>query len=264
MSYENILFDIADGRATLTLNRPDSLNSLNVAMMQEIRDAIGAIDVDQNARVLVLKGAGRGFCSGADLAKGSGANNGDGPFDAGLVLELQINPLMRLLADVRVPVVAAVHGAAAGVGCALALAADFVVAARSSYFLMAFAKVGLAPDGGATWILPRLVGVARAAEMLMLGERIPAAKASEWGMIYKVADDDQLIAETDALASRLASGPTVAYGLVRRALHAGLSSSYGQALTLERENQRVAGLTEDFAEGVRAFREKRPAVFRGR
>jgi len=264
LPYESITFVNDDGKATLTLNRPDALNALNVGMLREVRDAVATIEPGDGTRVLILKGAGRSFCAGADVAKGTGANTDDGPFDAGRILEDQINPLIETLADLPVPIVSAVNGAAAGAGCSLALAADFVVAARSSFFLMAFTKVGLVPDAGATWLLPRLVGQARALEMLMLADRIPAPTALDWGMIYKVVDDDQLAAACDQVAVRLAAGPTRAFALLRRALREGMQTTLPQNLLLERENQRIAGLSEDYTEGVAAFREKRPPRFRGR
>jgi 2-(1,2-epoxy-1,2-dihydrophenyl)acetyl-CoA isomerase len=264
LPYEAIEFVRHEGRATLTLNRPDSLNALNVGMLQEMRDALALIKPADGTRVLVLKGAGRAFCAGADIAKGTGANKGDGPYDAGLVLEEQVNPLIEALADLPVPVVAVVNGAAAGAGCSLALAADFVVAARSSYFFMAFSKVGLVPDAGATWLLPRLVGLPRAMEMLMLAERIPAATAYEWGMIHKVVDDAQLADEYEQLVARLALAPTTAFGMLRKALRSGLQSTLRESLQLERENQRISGLSEDHRESMAAFREKRQPKFQGR
>jgi 2-(1,2-epoxy-1,2-dihydrophenyl)acetyl-CoA isomerase len=263
LTYESIIFERENGKAILTLNRPAALNALNVGMLVEMRDAIGSIREGSEVRVLVIKGQGKSFCSGADIVSGTGSNADNAPPDGGRLLEQHINPLMEILAALPVPIVCAVSGAAAGAGCSLALAADFVVAARSAFFLMAFSKIGLVPDAGATWILPRLVGLARATEMLMLAERIPASKAEEWGLIHAVAEDDALNDAVDALANRLATGPTVAYGLLRQALRAGLQSSYSQSLDLERNNQRIAGLTNDFREGTSAFREKRPAVFTG-
>ena len=264
MPYEAITLDQKGGVATLTLNRPEALNALNIAMLSEIRQALAVLAEDKSVRVLVVRGAGRAFCSGADIAKGTGANRGDAPFDAGLILELQVNALMLELADFPAPIVAAVTGAAAGAGCALALAADLVVASDSAYFLLAFARVGLIPDAGATWMLPRLIGKARATEMMMLGERVGAAQAVAWGLIHKSVEDEALDKELEALAQRLASGPTVAYGLIRRGLHAGLQSSFAESLQGEREAQRVAGTTKDFAEGTAAFKEKRAPRFEGR
>jgi 2-(1,2-epoxy-1,2-dihydrophenyl)acetyl-CoA isomerase len=264
LSFESITFEQDGGKATLTLNRPDALNALNVGMLSEVRNALSVIQLGGQARVLVLKGAGRSFCAGADIAKGTGANTGGGPFDAGRILEDHVNPMIELLADLPIPIVSAVNGSAAGAGCSLALAADFVVAARSSFFLMAFTKVGLVPDAGATWLLPRLVGKARAVEMLMLAERVPAATAHEWGMVYKVVDDDQLASASDELANRLAAGPTRSFALLRKALRDGMQTTLAESLRLERENQRTAGLSEDYNEGVKAFREKRQARFQGR
>src|SRR5687768_13276849 len=190
--------------ASVTLNRPDSLNSLNASMVDELRKAVESLEAS-GARCLLITGEGRGFSSGADLAGGGGGL----PDDAGMALEKHFNPLVEALFALPVSVVAAVNGPAAGAGCSLALAADIVIAARSAYFLQAFVNVGLVPDAGATWLLPQLAGRARALEMMMLGERIPAEKALEWGMIARVVDDQDLAAESVALATRLAQGPTV-------------------------------------------------------
>lgn len=263
MTFETILLEEVDGVATLTLNRPNALNAMNAIMFEEISRAMESVSSSSGARVLVLRGAGRAFCSGADLAKGTGANSGDGPFDAGLVLEKYLNPLMEQLASFPLPVVAAVNGVAAGAGCALALSADLLVADKSAYFLMAFTKVGLVPDAGATWLLPRLVGLSRALEMLLLAERIPAVQAEEWGMIHRAVDSAEFENVVAALAGKLAAGPTRAYAMLRIAARQGLHQSYSDALKTERANQRAAGQTADFVEGVNAFREKRPTRFSG-
>jgi len=244
--------------ATITLARPDSLNALNAAMVDELRAAVESLS-ESGARCLLITGEGRGFSSGADLASGGGL-----PADAGLALEKHFNPLVEALFALPVPVVAAVNGPAAGAGCSLALAADFVVASRSAYFLQAFVNVGLIPDAGATWLLPQLAGRARAMEMMMLGERIPAEQAFEWGMIARLVEDDELAAEAVALATRLAQGPTVALGLIRKLARNASQLPLSEALAAERLGQRRAGETEDFKAAVFAFLQKRQPRFDGR
>jgi 2-(1,2-epoxy-1,2-dihydrophenyl)acetyl-CoA isomerase len=244
--------------ATITLARPDSLNALNAAMVDELRAAVESLS-ESGARCLLITGEGRGFSSGADLASGGGL-----PADAGLALEKHFNPLVEALFALPIPVVAAVNGPAAGAGCSLALAADLVVASRSAYFLQAFVNVGLIPDAGATWLLPQLAGRARAMEMMMLGERIPAEQALEWGMIARLVDDDELAAEAVALATRLAQGPTVALGLIRKLARNASQLPLSEALAAERLGQRRAGETEDFKAAVFAFLQKRQPRFDGR
>jgi 2-(1,2-epoxy-1,2-dihydrophenyl)acetyl-CoA isomerase len=244
--------------ATLTLNRPDSLNALNAAMVDELRAAVESLP-GSGARCLLIAGEGRGFSSGADLASGGGL-----PDDAGMALEKHFNPLIEALFALDLPVVAAVNGPAAGAGCSLALAADIVIAARSAYFLQAFVNVGLVPDAGATWLLPQLAGRARAMEMMMLGERIPAERALEWGMIARVVEDGDLAEEAVALATNLAQGPTVALGLIRKLARGSAQLPLSDALAAERAAQREAGRTEDFQAAVFAFLQKRQPQFRGR
>lgn len=243
--------------ATVTLNRPDSLNALNAAMLGEIRAAVESL-ADRGARCLLLTGEGRGFSSGADLA------GGGLPDDVGAALEAHFNPLIEAIFALPIPVVAAVAGPCAGAGCSLALAADLVVAGRSAYFLQAFINIGLIPDAGATWLLPRLAGRARAMEMMMLGERIPAAQAESWGLINRVVDDDALASEAVALATRLAQGPTMAYGLLRRLARDAEQHGLTEALAAERVAQRDAGRTEDFKSAVTAFLQKQQPRFEGR
>jgi 2-(1,2-epoxy-1,2-dihydrophenyl)acetyl-CoA isomerase len=270
MAYEHILHEEQDGIATLTINRPQVLNGLSTKTVGEMIHAIDSVRDNGTARVLLMTGAGRGFSSGADL---SGGNAGAAPdssglpaglMDTGKVLESHFNPLLERLMDLPVPFVTAVNGPAAGAGASIALAGDIVIAARSAYFLQAFVNIGLVPDVGSTWILPRLAGRARAQAMMMLGEKVPAAQALDWGMIYKVVDDDALMTEAGALAARLAKGPTRAYALIRQGLRQCLDKPLSEGLMVERRNQRLAGLTEDFAEGVAAFLQKRPANFKGR
>ena len=262
MAWQTILFDVADGVAALTLNRPDRLNSFNAAMHEEVAAALGSVESDPAIRALFITGAGRGFCAGQDLNLKEAASGGD--FDAGAAIERYYNPLVRRLKALKKPVIAAVNGPAAGAGANLALACDIVIAARSASFLQAFCRIGLVPDTGGTWFLPRLAGSARAMALMLLGEPLPAATAAEWGLIWKVVDDDKLMAEARALASRLAQGPTVGLGLIKEALNRSLESSLDAQLDAERDLQRVAAKSADFREGVAAFLEKRPAKFTGR
>ena len=265
MSFEDIKLDIVDGVATLLLDRPDSVNALRHGTLAELIEALDHVR-HSSARALLITGAGRAFCSGADLspADGGAARHADTPRDGGMVLERYYNPIVERLAAFPMPVVVAVNGIAAGAGCSLALAADFVLAASSAQFLLAFAKIGLVPDVGLTWILPRLVGPARALRMMMLGERITARQAAEWGMIYDIVDDEHLMAEATALAARLAAGPTLAYALIRRGTRDALQSSLSETLRAEYEAQRQAAASEDYREGVAAFGAKRPPHFTGR
>lgn len=264
MAYEHILLEETDGVATLTINRPQMLNALHVGVIAEMIDAVDRLRDEGSARVLLMTGAGRGFSSGADLAGGgAGAERGSGPVDAGKVLETHFNPLLERLFALPIPFITAVNGPAAGAGCSYALAGDIVVAARSAYFLQAFVNIGLVPDVGSTWLLPRLAGKARAQAMMMLGERIPAETAEAWGMIWKCVDDDQLMPAAREIAAKLAKGPTRAYALIRQGIRDCLDTTLTEALMAERRNQRIAGRTGDFAEGVSAFLQKRSAEFKG-
>lgn len=258
-TYETILTQRRGDVLAITLNRPDRLNAAPPAMFDEIGAVLSNLG---GARAVLLAGVGRAFCSGADIAGGAldAADPGEATF---LALTEHYNPLMETLADLAVPVVSAVRGPAAGIGCSLALAADFCVASESAYFLQAFVNIGLVPDGGASWMLPRLVGRARATEMMMLGERIPAAKALEWGMIHRVVADAELDGEAFALAERLAAGPTVALGLIRQGLQSGFTCDYSAAMEREAQNQRRARGTKDSMEGGMAFLQKRKPAFRG-
>lgn len=257
--YQTILAERRGDVLQLTLNRPDRLNAASLDMADELNEAL---DRKDGARAILITGAGRAFCSGADLqARGDrSVGGGQGSHRA---LTKFYNPLMMKLAELDVPIVAAVNGPAAGVGCSIALAADFVVAGASAYFLQAFVNIGLVPDGGASWMLTRLVGKARATEMMMLGEKIGADKAADWGLIHKTVADDQLMPEAFALAERLAAGPTVALGVMRRNLAAAMDGTYGDALAREAAGQRIAGNSGDAMEGGLAFLQKRKAEFRG-
>lgn len=255
--YETILAEMHRDVLVLTLHRPDRLNAASLEMADELNDALDRLD---GPRAVLLTGAGRAFCSGADLQARTGGDRGQASHAA---LTRHYNPLMMKLAELDIPIVSAVNGPAAGIGCSIALAADFVVAGRSAYFLQAFVNIGLVPDGGASWMLPRLIGRARATEMMLLGERVPAAKALEWGMIHKVVADAALDADAMALAERLAAGPTVALGLMRRGMMAALDGDYATAMMREAQNQRAARGSADSVEGGMAFLQKRRPVFRG-
>ena len=257
--YETILTERRGDVLVVTLNRPDRLNAAPPAMFVELRTALGDLD---GARAVLLTGAGRAFCSGADV--GGGALGSDDPGNATFAaLTKSYNPTMQAIAELGVPVISAVRGPAAGIGCSLALAADFCVASETAYFLQAFVNIGLVPDGGASWMLPRLIGRARATEMMLLGEKVPAAKALDWGMIHRVVADDALDAEAFALAERLAAGPTVALALARRQLHAAYECDYATAMDREAESQRSARGTADSNEGGMAFLQKRKPAFKG-
>lgn len=255
--YQYIAFEEDGGIAKLTLNRPEALNALKAEMLSEIIHALDRVRDENTARVLLMTGAGRAFSSGADLTAGTST-------DLGSKVEDYYNPIMERLFALPIPFITAVNGLAVGAGCALALSGDIVLAARSSYFLQAFINIGLIPDAGTTWLLPRVIGRARAQAMMMLGERIPAETAAEWGMIYRLVEDDALASEAQALANKLAKGPTRAYALIRQGIRYSLDHSLTETLGAERINQMLAGRTEDFSEGVAAFREKRAAVFKGR
>lgn len=263
MSYDHILTERKGDVLIVTLNRPDRLNAAPPAMFGEIRAALADLG---GARAVLITGAGRAFCSGADVGGGAlnaasqGLDPGEATYDS---LTQSYNPTLTAIADLSVPVVSAVRGPAAGIGCSLALAADFCVASDTAYFLQAFVNIGLVPDGGASWMLTRLIGKARATEMMMLGERVPAAKALAWGMIHREVADEFLDAEALALAERLAAGPTVALGLMRRQLHGALEGDYASAMLREAESQRAARGTRDSMEGGMAFLQKRKAEFKG-
>ena len=263
MPEPTILYQAADGVAMLTLNRPDKLNVFNEAMHAELARALDRVEADSTIRAVLLTGAGRGFCAGQDLGDRVIAE-GDGPPDLGATLDRWYNPLVRRICRLERPVVCAVNGVAAGAGTNLALNCDIVLAARSAKFMEPFCKLGLVPDAGGTYILPRLVGAARARGLALLGETLSAEQAEAWGLIWRVVDDERLMDEAQALARNLATQPTKGLGLIKRALLASASNSLDAQLDLERDLQREAGRTEDYREGVSAFMEKRPATFKGR
>lgn len=255
-----IRLDIAADRvATITLARPERLNAAPPRMFDEIGDALDRLD---GARAVLIQGEGRAFCSGADLA-GRGEATGSPGDSAYAALTASYNPTMLKLARLNLPIVSAVGGPAAGIGCSLALAADFVVMGASGYLLQAFVNIGLVPDGGASWMLARLIGKARATEMMMLGERVPGAKAAEWGLVYKCVEDARLLDEARGLARRLAAGPTLALGLMRQGLAEALDGDYARALQGEAERQRLAGESQDARAGAMAFLQKQKPVFAG-
>ncbi|OAN52351.1 2-(1,2-epoxy-1,2-dihydrophenyl)acetyl-CoA isomerase [Paramagnetospirillum marisnigri] len=262
MSQATVLVDISDGVATLTLNRPDRMNAFNAAMHAEMRDALTEVKTS-GARCCVLTGAGRAFCTGQDLADRVRKEGEPAP-DLGASLEANYNRLIRLLKDLDMPVLAAVNGIAAGAGANLALACDIVIAARSAGFIQSFCKVGLIPDSGGTWVLPRLVGTARATALMMLGDKVSAEQAEAWGMIWRCVDDEALMPTALGMARHLAAQPTLGLALTRKALAASASNSLDDQLDLERDLQAIAGRSEDYREGVAAFMEKRPPRFQGR
>jgi 2-(1,2-epoxy-1,2-dihydrophenyl)acetyl-CoA isomerase len=250
----------------ITLNDPATMNALGVDMAAELLVAYKQATTGENAaRAILLTGEGRGFCSGANLQSGGGgrALDGDGKPDAGHALETVYNPLVTYIRESATPLVTAINGAAAGVGCSLALLGDLIVASESAYFLQAFRRIGLVPDGGSTWLLPRMIGRARAFEMALLGEKVQAKQALEWGLINRLTSETDLMPTAMGLAQALADGPA-SLGLSRQILWASLESGWSEQLHRERLAQKAAGKTEDFAEGVGAFLQKRPAAFTGR
>lgn len=262
MTFDTVLFSIEQGVALLSLNRPDQLNSFNTQMHSEVREALQQIRQRSDVRVLLLTAEGRGFCAGQDLSDRQVAPGAAMP-DLGESIEKFYNPLVRALRDLPMPVICAVNGVAAGAGANLPLACDLVIAARSATFIQAFCKLGLVPDSGGTWTLPRLVGMARAKQLALLGDRLSAEQAEQWGLIYQCVNDEALRETALQLARHLATQPTRGLALIKRALNASFDNSFDQQLTLERDLQRLAGRTEDYREGAAAFMEKRTPTFKG-
>jgi 2-(1,2-epoxy-1,2-dihydrophenyl)acetyl-CoA isomerase len=266
VDYQKIKLTTDGGVATLTLNDPSTLNAAGLDLADEMAHALRSIAAGVvQARALVITGEGRGFCSGANLGGGGAAGREldvDGKPDAGRALETVYNPLIMLMRDFPQPLVTAVNGAAAGVGCSIALMGDIIVAGESAYFLQAFRRIGLVPDGGSTYLLPRMIGRARAMEMALLGEKISAAKAMEWGLINRVTSDADLMTTATTIATELANGPK-ALGMIRKLMWDSLDNDWSAQLNAERVGQKVAGKTEDFVEGVTAFLQKRQAAFKG-
>ncbi len=258
MEYDTLLTREEGGIGTITLNRPEVMNALNKQMRAELTHALK--EISARVRVLVLTGAGRAFCSGQDLGDGGNAAQ----IDLERTLREEYEPMLRAIYDAPVPVIAAVNGSAAGAGANLALAADLVIATESASFIQAFSRIGLIPDAGGTWFLPRQIGFARAMGTMLLADRISARQAADWGMIWEAVADNQFESQWQARAATLAAGPTIAYRNIRKALRKSLSNPLDTQLALEAQLQAEAGKTRDFQEGVMAFLEKRPAQFEGR
>ncbi len=263
MSYKNIEFTITDGLACLTLNRPDSLNSFTTDMHEEMRSAMTQVENDPAVRCLLLTGNGRGFCAGQDLndraVKPSGTRR-----DLSISVEENYNPLIKRLANLPLPVICAVNGVAAGAGANLALACDMVFAAKSAKFIQVFCKIGLIPDSGGTYILPRLIGAARAMGLALTGDAITAEQAEDWGMIWKAVDNDDLMDVALKQARHFTTQPTLGLSLIKKALRASIDNDLDAQLQMESNFQKEAGFSDDYQEGVAAFLEKRPPEFTGK
>ena len=263
MQFKHVTLEFDGPVAILKLDHPEVMNAVSMDMLGGLGEALDEIgDKRADVRCLVLTGAGRAFCTGANL---QGRNNQKpGRSNAGAALETAFHPFLRRLRNLHCPIVTSVNGPAAGAGMSFALMGDMILCARSSYFLQAFRRIGLVPDCGSTWLMPRLIGKARAIELSLMGERLPAEKALEWGLVNRVHDDAALMEETMKLAHELANGPTIALTLIRKLYWDSPDNSFEDQLNLEFESQRIAGAAEDFKEGVTAFLEKRPAKFKGR
>jgi 2-(1,2-epoxy-1,2-dihydrophenyl)acetyl-CoA isomerase len=262
MSYQHILYAVEGGVARLTLNRPDRLNSFNDAMHAEVRDALSRVNASAEVRVLLLTGAGRGFCAGQDLGDRAVAP-GSEPVDLGASIERNYKPLVLSLRELPLPVVCAVNGVAAGAGANIALACDIVVAAKSASFIQAFSKIGLIPDSGGTYFLPRLVGSARAIGLAMLGDKLSAEQAAAWGLIWKCVDDVEFPASVETLVQQLSTAATRGLAATKQAIYAAGGNTLEAQLDLERDVQRVLGMSADYREGVSAFGAKRQPKFTG-
>lgn len=261
MTNDVIVYEVSNAVATIRLNRPDVLNALNHALMQSLYQAVSRADQDESVRAVILTGTGRAFSAGADLtARGDSATSQD----SGKTLRECYHPVIERMRAMPKPIVSAVNGLAAGAGMSIALAGDIILAASSSYFLQAFSKIGLVPDAGSTYFLPRYVGEVRARAMAILADRVSAAEAQQFGMVWKVLPDAELIPEAQRMAAHLASMPTRAYALIKQTLNKSLDNDLSAQLEFEAQCQSIASKTEDFREGVAAFREKRPPRFQGR
>ncbi len=263
MTYETINFSANNGIARLILNRPERLNSFTVQMHEEVRKALESIEGNANVRVLLITGAGRGFCAGQDLSDRA-VSPGDDSVDLGESVEKRYNPLIRTITSLPIPVVCAVNGVAAGAGASIAFACDIVIAKQSSKFVMSFANIGLVPDSGGSWVMPRLVGHARALGMALTGDPVSAEQAADWGLIWKCAEDDQFEANVEALLEKFSKAPTRGLVETKKLIRTAFTRSLNEQLDMERDKMRTLGQSEDYKEGVDAFMHKRVPVFKGK
>ncbi|MFC1398430.1 MULTISPECIES: 2-(1,2-epoxy-1,2-dihydrophenyl)acetyl-CoA isomerase PaaG [Acinetobacter] len=263
MDYQNIIAEEKNGVGYLTFNRPKALNSFNVDMHREVAEVLNLWTKNPDVRCVVISGEGRGFCAGQDLGDRVVDPNAEAP-DLGYSIETYYNPLIKTIVNMPKPVICAVNGVAAGAGANIALACDLVIAAKSANFVQAFCRLGLVPDSAGTWFLPRAVGHARAMGLTLLGDKLPAETAKEWGMIWDVVEDAELKTKVTELAERLAKQPTFGLSLIKKAIHQSSNNTFDEQMLLERDFQRIAGRSEDYREGVQAFMNKREPNFKGR
>ncbi|HDG9823813.1 TPA: 2-(1,2-epoxy-1,2-dihydrophenyl)acetyl-CoA isomerase [Acinetobacter nosocomialis] len=263
MDYQNIIAEEKNGVGYLTFNRPKALNSFNVDMHREVAEVLNQWTKNPDVRCVVISGEGRGFCAGQDLGDRVVDPNAEAP-DLGYSIETYYNPLIKTIVNMPKPVICAVNGVAAGAGANIALACDLVIAAKSANFVQAFCRLGLVPDSAGTWFLPRAVGHARAMGLALLGDKLPAETAKEWGMIWDVVEDAELKTKVTELAERLAKQPTFGLSLIKKAIHQSSNNTFDEQMLLECDLQRIAGRSEDYREGVQAFMNKREPNFKGR